>query len=375
MGQCGAKRNQNYKKLFIEDLNIDSILSEDVSEEKFWYILHRNGRLVGCIGSREYDQICKTKQIVIKTDCMYIHTGEKEKQAAAELFTVNDRLRKLPVVDEDGRLMYEYVRSIETYYDELDISCGVNRGKKYEEEIVVSLTSFGNRLDTVHIAVKSIMTQTLKPDVIVLYIAKEDSQKKIHQEEKLVQAGLKIVRNAEDLKPHKKYFYAMQEYPKSLIITVDDDAIYDEDLLEDLYEKHLKYPKAVICGRGHRMTKKDGRVNPYDMWEGCVQSISPERGICPTGIGGILYPCGSYRKAFLDKKGILETSICGDDLWLKTVELMEDVKVYAIGKLPARIIEGSQEEALYIENANNKRNDEYLYRIQAYFDINIADLF
>lgn len=55
--------------------------------------------------------------------------------------------------------------------------------------------------------------------------------------------------------------------------------------------------------------------------------------------------------------------------------LINGISVYAIGGISARVIKGSQEEALYVENADNKRNDEYLNKLQDYFGINLADLF
>lgn len=378
MDHYGAKKNRHYNVVNIGDLNPDSILSDAVLSDRFWYILDHDGTLVGCIGSREYTRIRETREIAIKRDFLYIHPGEGEKQTAIEIFTANKKIRKLPVLDASGRLLYEYERSMETYFEELNVQCGINKAEQREdrwEKITVSLTSFGGRLDLVHIAVKSIMEQTLKADAIVLYLAEEDSRKKIPQEEALVKAGLRIARNVKDLKSHKKYFYAVQEYPDSLIVTIDDDTIYDEKLLEDLYEAHLQYPEAVICRRGHRMTKRDGKIAPYDLWEGSVKSTGPEKGICATGVGGILYPCGRYREAFLDEKGIRETSLCGDDLWLKTVELLGGIDTHALGELPIKVIKGSQDEALYKENADNKRNDVYLDKIQKYFNVNLAELF
>lgn len=379
MNYCGVRKNCYFKTIPIENLNPDNILSADASTDKFWYLLNQDGTLTGCIGSKEYSQICETEKIVIKKDFLYVHAGEDEKQSAIAIFLANPKIRKLPVLDQEGRLLYEYVRSLEAYYEDLDIQCGINRAGDpqalQQEKIVVSLTSFGKRLDLVHIAIKSMMLQTIKADVIVLYLAKEDSSKRIPQEEELIKAGLRIERNVGDLKSHKKYFYAVQEYPESLIVTVDDDIIYDDRLLEDLYAEHLKYPEAVICRRGHRMKKKNGKVALYDSWEGCVESEIPEKGICATGVGGILYPCGKYREAFLDEKGIRGTALYGDDLWLKTVELIWKISTYAIGEKPVKVIAGSQTEALYRENVDNKRNDKYLDALQRYFNINLAELF
>lgn len=375
----GVVVSTQYKKIDIGDLRAEIILSADAAEEKFWYVLDPDNRVFGCIGSREYFQIRETGKLTVKKDFLYIKAGDDEKRKAWELLSKNRKIRKLPVIDESGKLLYEYVRSVEAYYDGLEIRCGIyaqgNQEAPRPEKIVVSLTSYGKRMDMVHLAIKSMMEQTLKADAIVLYLAREDSDREIRQEKALIKAGLQIRRHVDDLKPHKKYFYAMREFPDCLIVTVDDDTIYDDRLLEDLYTSHQAYPEAVVCRRGHRMVKRDGQVAPYALWEGCVESRVPEKGICATGVGGILYPCGSFREAFLDKKGILKTSLCGDDLWLKAVELMEGVPVYAIGEIPAQVIAGSQEEALYVENADEKRNDVYLKRLQAYFGVNLADLF
>lgn len=368
---CGAILNHNLNKIYFGDLNIDIILSA-TSKDKFWYVINENGTVAGCIGSKEYDQICKTKHVVIKKKFTFINSGENEKQKAIDIFTTNSMIRRIPVIDKEGHLLYEYIKSIEAYYNELKIQCGINTKEDRKKKIVVSLTSYGERLDTVHIAVKSIMQQTLKADRIVLYIAEE---RNIRNEKELVQAGLTIKRNVKDLKSHKKYFYAVQEFPQSIIITIDDDVIYDDRLLENLYLYHLKFPQAVICRRGHRMVKKNDKIAPYDLWEGCVACTASEKGVCATGVGGILYPCGKYREAFIDEKGILETALYGDDLWLKTIELMNGIETYAIGEIPARVITGSQKEALYKENADNRRNDEYLKKLQAYFNINLADFF
>ena len=306
MDYYGVKKNCHFQIIYVENLNADAILSADTLSDKFWYVLEQDGTLAGYIGSKEYSQICETKQVVTKTDFSYIRTGEGEKQAAIENFKANVRIRKLPVLDEKGRLIYEYVRSVEAYYEDLDIRCGINeagnRKDLRQEKITVSMTSYGNRLNLVHIAIKSIMEQTRKADAIVLYLAEDDSLKKIPQEEELTKAGLRIERHVRDLKSHKKYFYAMQEYSESLIVTVDDDTIYDENLLEDLYKEHLIYPKSVICRRGHRMTKRNGEIAPYDLWEGCVRSEIPEKGICATGVGGIYILVVNTERRFWMKK-------------------------------------------------------------------------
>lgn len=42
-------------------------------------------------------------------------------------------------------------------------------------------------------------------------------------------------------------------YKDEIIITFDDDMIYDKRLVQKLYEEHLRYPETIICGRGHKI--------------------------------------------------------------------------------------------------------------------------
>ena len=375
MEHFGAEINDHLRIEYLEDLQVENIVSADGVEDKFWYVLNENEMLVGCIGVREYRETCRTGKIYINQNFTYINSGRDEKQAAIDIFLEKPHIKKIPVLDQEGRLLYEYVKSMDAYYDELEIQCGINIGEERKEKIVVSLTSYGKRLDTVYLVVKSIMHQTLKADEIILYIAEADSKRMIEKEDELTKAGLKVIRNVKDLKPHKKYFYSVQNFPESIIITVDDDVMYDDRLIEELYTCHLTYPDAVICSRGHRMTKENGKVASYSSWETCVRSAVPEKGICATGAGGILYPCGQYRKKFIDEEGILKTSLCGDDLWLKAIELMEGVSTFAMGWNCYGLIKNSQETALGVENVVNKKNDEYLDRLGKYFNVNFAALF
>lgn len=48
------------------------------------------------------------------------------------------------------------------------------------------------------------------------------------------------------MRAHGKYHYAMQDFPNSIIVTVDDDMIYPNDTIESLWNAHVKYPNCVI---------------------------------------------------------------------------------------------------------------------------------
>ena len=45
-----------------------------------------------------------------------------------------------------------------------------------------------------------------------------------------------------DLRSHKKYFYAFQEFTEKVIVTVVDDALYPEELTKALWQYHFEHP-------------------------------------------------------------------------------------------------------------------------------------
>ena len=138
--------------------------------------------------------------------------------------------------------------------------------------------------------------------------------------------GLEI-RFCEDLRSHKKYYYTMRNSPNSIVITVDDDTFYPEDLVEKLMETHEMYPNTICCNLGHLISSKGGRIQPYVTWlsgaDGCEQ---PLHKLVPIGCEGVLYPPGSINENVFDKNQIQELCPLADDLWLKAMGTLNGVK-------------------------------------------------
>lgn len=340
------------------------------------YVTDNAGVLIGGIGNRERNQSLREGMLYVNKNICVLKQGVDNESEARDIFMKNDRIKSIPVIDSEGVLICEYEIDSEGFYHDLEIDAGTNQtGEQRDGEIIVTLTTFGSRLETVYLTIKSIMYQTMKADRIILYLGEDVGEQKLFFEDELIRAGLTIVRNVENIKPHKKYFFAMQEYKRAHIITVDDDTIYDDALISDLYCKHLEYPDAVICRRGHRMIKHEDILAPYNQWEMCAQSDRPALDICPTGVGGVFYPAGEYREYFLDMEGLRKVALECDDLWLKVIEVLNGIKVCTVPMMPIRIVKNTQETALYKVNAGQKRNDWCLKNLQEWFQINFAGLF
>lgn len=205
---------------------------------------------------------------------------------------------------------------------------GLNRTEHRELKVIVSLTSWPARFSTLHICIKSLLQQSYKPDKIILYLGDDAPPESVSENIKnLVPYGLEIEHRPDNLMSHKKYIYAMQEYPDDIVITTDDDIIYDKNLVKSLLESFRKYPDAVsartvkgrVMGSQHAVTRK---TKFY-----ASKVPTPSMHLRAWGLGGVLYPPRCLPTEAFNTKLIKELSPSDDDTWLKMMQLMSNVPV------------------------------------------------
>lgn len=268
---------------------------------------------------------------------------------------------------------------IKARYEYLPVrSCSVNPAAD-GKNIVVSLTSYGSRLRQVHICIKSLLNQSVRPNKIVLYISEDEviSGGKIPKNlRKLEKKGLEIIwKGIDDIKPHKKYFYAFQNYLDAIIVTVDDDAIYDKNLIHDLIESYKMFPECVSARRVHRILHDDhGRVMSYNDWDyECVDVLEPSNELLHTGVGGVLYPPSCLKNYCFTVKEIKDYCLNADDIMIKFMELKAGIKVKFVdgGKMNPIDIGRSWETGLTKQNVQKNQNDVYIKSMEEFTGIRL----
>lgn len=228
-----------------------------------------------------------------------------------------------------------------------------------DDTLIVSLTSYPARISKLWMVIKTLLNQKLVDNYkVILWLSENQFPKGLDSLPKsltnLIEKGLDVRFVSDDLKSHKKYYYAFKEYPNNIVVTVDDDVLYSPILLRTLLDAHDKYSDCVICNRGIKINKEKS----YRNWGKVDNFMIPVSSIMPTGIGGVLYPPHCYNNNIFDIEAIKSTCINGDDLWLNFMCRLNGTKVVHTGvRFGFITVLSSQETALCIENVNNDKND------------------
>ena len=251
----------------------------------------------------------------------------------------------------------------------------VDRDAEYDHELIVSLTSYPARFETLPITLKTIMYQTMKPNRIVLFLDENVERKNIPDSLlELERYGLEIMNRPYNLRCHKKYLHAISENPEADVITIDDDVMYNKHTIEELYHTHLNNPGVICAKRVHRiLLNEKGELLPYEEWDLLCNSVrKPSNMLLLTGVGGVLYPPHCLSKDTLNPEEIYRLCNNQDDIWLLNRGVVDGIKVvWAETKyVDPPTIPKSQNVGLYKSNVNQNDNDNYMKILMNEFGIN-----
>lgn len=115
-----------------------------------------------------------------------------------------------------------------------------------KESVVVTLTSYGKRLSNLPMVLDTIISQTVKPDLIVVNLAC-DEEVPLHVLDYLAEHNVEVNR-VPDTKVYKKLIPTLRKYPDACVISIDDDFLYPKDMISDFVAMHHKYPDNPISG-------------------------------------------------------------------------------------------------------------------------------
>lgn len=243
-------------------------------------------------------------------------------------------------------------------------------------DVIVSFTTFGDRIEGVHLVVESIAQQTIKPNRVILWLDEQEYSINIIPEalQRQVSRGLDV-RFCPNYKSYKKLVPTLRHYPDSQIITIDDDTIYPKDMIERLLGESERYPKCVISNRARTIKiLKSGALCPYRNWSYINEDLESSMLTFPVGVGGVLYSPYLLDPECTNDSLFMKLAPDADDVWFKAMSLLSGVECRKVADkrdffehYPS--IPGSQHNALTKSNLMEGGNDLQIRNVFDYFDL------
>lgn len=241
--------------------------------------------------------------------------------------------------------------------------------------VIVSITTFPKRFNYLKYTIFSLLRQSVRPEKIIINLTQPECPNGMRDLPEdlavLAKYGVVFEFRPENLKPHGKYFYTMQEYPEKLIVTCDDDILYRKDTLKELLELHKAHPDCICSRRVRKIPFNNGCNEPYNTWSLYNNEVKGH-GYLAVGVAGVLYPAKLFvGSRMFDIPEIKRLCLNADDLWLKAHEVLLGIPVVT-GKFTAPDItmETSVVNALSANNVGKSANDVQWEALNTEYGIN-----
>ena len=246
--------------------------------------------------------------------------------------------------------------------------------------LIVSLTSYGERINELKYTLYSLVIQTIKPEIIVVNIALKDKMLIADELHKFENYGV-LFNYCDDLSSFKKLIPTMKYYPDKVIVTCDDDVFYEKTWLESLWDEHKKHPNMIIAHNIYRITFNNNAIEPYKNWIHSIKTDKVKDSNFFVGCGGVLYPAKCLYKDYARIDLFTKLSPLADDIWFYFMAILNNTRIRQPKKphLNFRYVNPYREygiikgNTLTQENVGLCKNDKQFHDILKYYKIDIYD--
>ena len=183
--------------------------------------------------------------------------------------------------------------------------------------IIVSMTSYPARIKNVPMSIFALRKlQTRPPDEIHLWLAEPEFPMKAQN----LPSELNVMIKAElvflhwlpiNTYVHKRHQIFKIVDPSDLVFLMDDDVIYDQNLISKVIQKHTEYPNSIINYNHYNDFNYNGET---DVW--CGQSMIP----------AYLYPHDALKDSY--QQFLIDHHIKSDEVYLNRWIKKLNIHVY-----------------------------------------------
>jgi len=250
---------------------------------------------------------------------------------------------------------------------------GIQVRSDNKTEVIVSLTSFPDRMPYIHRCLYSLMNQNVHPHRIILWLAKEqfpngmnDIPEKVQELQPL---GLEIRWVKDDLRSYKKLLPALHAFPDAIIVTADDDLYYPVDWLNSLLSSYKKQPHCIHSQLITRLgMNKDGIIDQIPRTAEMNDTSSYFNKLL--GGSGTLYPPHVLNSEVFNLDVMRQTAPSSDDVWFWAMAVMNRTKIHWIPNHMGTLVylEHTQEDTPTLSSINDKSENGFTKHINAVAD-------
>ena len=140
---------------------------------------------------------------------------------------------------------------------------------KYNDKIIITLTSFPKRINNVKTVLESILSNSILPAKIVINLSIEEFVNKEndlpHDLQKFIYINKIIEINwvKNNTTVWKKFIPTLLKYPNAFVLCIDDDFEYPKNFIQTFFNKHIEKPNSPLVGQIYKIFKN------YNQHSGC----------------------------------------------------------------------------------------------------------
>lgn len=206
-------------------------------------------------------------------------------------------------------------------------------------QLILSLTSFPGRFETLHLTLKSLLLQSVRPDQIILWLYDKDIAQLPDSVKQLCGDVLSIQSVAEDSRSYKKLMPALSAFPEAFHVTADDDIYYRPDWLATLVQGYAGDQREILCWRAHYVQfDAQGEYQPYRSWQPKTEVRGPDNRLFFTSGGGVLFPPGALHSDATNWGKAKQLAPYADDLWWYWMARLNGCSIRRVGDNPKLIV-------------------------------------
>lgn len=218
--------------------------------------------------------------------------------------------------------------------------------------------------------VECMKRQTYLPEKIILWLSKDQFPTDGSIPQSLwsrVDELFEIRMVDGDIKSHKKYYYAANEYLDKYLLLIDDDIFYPTDMVEKVIKAQEEYPDAVICRYGYKKTYDSNCIlKSYNDWIPVYKDYIGKDFFFGSGGGTLIMPQLLYHD-LINRDLFMKLTPTADDVWLNAMANLSGVNIIKISSGLLCPIAQKNCERLSNINLGNLQNDTQIDNVGSYY--------